>query len=68
MVRHVALGTNVHADANRGYSALDGYYALDRVNHSRGEYVRGKTHTNSIESLWAIVKRAYVGYPSSLEL
>ena len=60
-IRNIALGSNIHADDNRGYSALDSYYALGRVNHSRGEYVRGRTHTNSIESLWAIVKRAYIG-------
>ncbi len=60
-LRNVALGTRIHADDNRGYSALDSYYALDRVNHSRGEYVRGDTHTNGIESLWSMVKRAYIG-------
>ncbi len=31
------------------------------MNHQRGEYVRGKAHTNSIESVWALVKRVYVG-------
>ena len=56
---NVALGSQIHADDNRGYSALDNYYALDRVNHSRGEYPRGNTHTNSIESLYR--------YSSSLE-
>lgn len=40
VIGNIALGSNVHADDNRGYCALDGYYALDRVNHSRGEYVR----------------------------
>ena len=57
----VALGSVVHADDHRGYSALDGFYSLSRVKHSRGEYVRGRSHTNSIESLWALVKRAYIG-------
>ena len=37
---NVALDGNVHADDNRAYSALDVYYARDRVNHSRGECVR----------------------------
>ena len=60
VLSNVSLGTKIHADDYRGYSALDSFYALDRVNHSRGEYARG-THTNSIESLWAFVKRAYVG-------
>lgn len=61
MVKNVALGSRVHADDNRAYGALDGFYAVDRVNHSGGEYVRGSTHTNSIESVWALVKRIYIG-------
>ncbi len=61
MIQHVALGSQVHADDNRAYGALDGFYAVDRVNHSAGEYVRGNTHTNSIESVWAMTKRVYVG-------
>ena len=61
MIQHVALGSQVHADDNRAYGALDGFYAVDRVNHSAGEYVRGPAHTNSIESVWALTKRVYVG-------
>ncbi len=61
MLSNVALGSKVSADDNRAYGSLDGFYAVDRVNHSAGEYVRGATHTNSIESLWAMTKRVYVG-------
>ena len=61
MIQHVALGSKVHADDNRAYGSLDGFFAVDRVNHSSGEYVRGEAHTNSIESLWAMTKRVYVG-------
>lgn len=61
MVRNVALGSTVNADEHRGYSTLDGFYALARINHGRGEYARGETHTNTIEGFWALVKRAYVG-------
>ncbi len=61
VIGNVALGSTINADDHRGYSALDGWYALSRVNHSRGEYVRGVAHTNSIESFWALAKRAYVG-------
>ena len=61
MLRNVALGSTVNADEHRGYSALDAFYAMSRVNHGRGEYVRGASHTNSIESFWALVKRVYIG-------
>ena len=61
MVKNVALGTRVHADDNRAYGSLDGFYAVNRINHSVGEYVRGKVHTNGIESLWAAAKRTYIG-------
>ena len=60
-LRHVALGSKIKADEHRGYSVLDSFYSLERVTHSRGEYVRGEAHTNSIESFWALVKRAYIG-------
>ena len=61
MINNVALGSRVSADDNRAYGSLDGFYAVDRVNHSAGEYVRGETHTNSIESVWSMVKRVYMG-------
>ena len=32
-----------------------------RINHSVGEYVREKAHTNGIESFWAMLKRGYDG-------
>jgi transposase-like protein len=33
----------------------------ETVNHSAGEYVRGDVHTNSIENVWQLFKRAVVG-------
>ena len=44
------------------------------VNHSRKEYVNGISHTNTIESFWAIFKRGIKGqfhfvspkYPSGI--
>jgi transposase-like protein len=33
----------------------------ESVSHSKGEYVRGNVHTNSIESFWALLKRGVIG-------
>ena len=57
----IDLGTTIHADENSAYGALKGDYELHQINHSAGEYVRDGVHTNSIESLWALVKRIYIG-------
>ena len=36
--------------------------ALEAVNHSVGEYVRGQAHTNGMESFfWALLKRGFIG-------
>ena len=36
-------------------------YRHESIRHSVGEYVRGKAHTNGIESFCALLKRGYVG-------
>ena len=33
----------------------------EAVAHNVGEYVRGKAHTNGIESFWASLRRAHMG-------
>lgn len=38
-----------------------GSFKIKQVNHSAGEYVRGKVHTQGIESFWSNIKRGYVG-------
>ncbi len=58
---YVTHGATIHADENRAYNALRGDYEIHQINHSQGEYEREGVHTNSIESLWALVKRVYVG-------
>jgi hypothetical protein len=54
-------------DDFKGYNILDkegSKYIRLKVNHSKGEYCNHKNpdvHTNGIESVWALVKRAYTG-------
>ncbi len=59
---NVAVGSNVMTDEDRSFVGLDGDYQHHRVNHSAGEYVRHYIHhTNTIESVWALLKRQIVG-------
>ena len=47
-----------YTDENRAYASLEHH---ETVNHSNGEYVRGKVHTNGIESFWVQLRRVYYG-------
>ncbi len=51
--------TEVYTDYAAAYRGLD--RAHDTVNHSAGEYVRGRVHTNGVESFWAMFRRGHKG-------
>ncbi len=61
VIRNVALGSNINADESHAYNALGGFYNVERINHSRGEYSVNGVTTNGIEGFWARVKRTYMG-------
>lgn len=50
----------VVADQFPSYNQLGAEFTLKRINHAR-QYVRGEIHTNSIESIWAILQRQVHG-------
>ncbi len=56
----VATGSTLCTDEHRGYLG-QAAYRHETVKHGAGEYVDGNTHTNGIESFWAVMKRAYIG-------
>ena len=56
----VTPGAEVFTDDSTSYRGMEGY-GHDSVNHSAREYVRGRVHTNGIESLWSMLKRGYIG-------
>ena len=57
----VEEATVIYTDEFVGYNNLDEFYDHYVVNHQRGEYVNEHITTNSIESVWAILKRAHKG-------
>ncbi|MCY3933562.1 MAG: IS1595 family transposase [Acidobacteria bacterium] len=58
-VRH---GSRVITDDHGGYTDLMESYRHRTVKHSVGQYVKGvDVHTNTVESLWSMFKRGFVG-------
>jgi len=47
-------------DEAAAYKSVEGFYHC-AINHSAKEYVDGIVSTNSIESVWALLKRGYYG-------
>lgn len=59
---NVEYGAHLHTDEAPGYAEMDGiFYRHDAINHGRGEYRRGTVTTNSIESVFAVLKRGLIG-------
>lgn len=58
---HVAKGATIVTDEYPSYRGLNKDFQHYTVRHSRREYVRGDIHTNSIESVWALLKRQIIG-------
>lgn len=59
---HAAPGATVYTDSNPCYTGMPEYDHAP-VHHASKRYVRGdgEIHTNSVESFWAVLKRAYKG-------
>ena len=55
-MEHVEPGAKIYTDDALTYHALPNH---ETVKHSVGEYVRGKAHTNGVESFWSLLKRAH---------
>ncbi len=61
IAENIAPGSEIFTDDAHSYGALPKVYKHESVNHSKKEYVRGRVHTNGIESFWALFKRVYHG-------
>jgi len=59
---HVEMGSMLHTDEHAGYRGLGGiFFRHETINHGIGEYIRDGVSTNSIESVWAVLKRGLYG-------
>ena len=56
---HAAPDATAYTDGTSAYKSMDRPH--ESVQHSVGEYVRGKAHTNGVESFWSMLKRAHKG-------
>ena len=62
-IKHVAKdGSVFYTDESGIYDRLPNH---ESVKHSVGEYVRGKAHTNGVESFWSMLKRSPHRGPST---
>lgn len=62
IVQNVEVGSVLHTDEAAVYQAMGGlFFQHESVNHSNGEYVRDGVTTNSIESVFAVLKRGLIG-------
>jgi transposase-like protein len=68
-VLHAFVRRNVAPDAKAFYTderqayrgALKKNIPHRTVNHSHDEWVNGKVHTNTVESIWSLLKRSIIG-------
>jgi transposase-like protein len=52
----------IFTDSHRSYRGIgDADTVHAYVDHSKGEYVRGQIHTNTVESVWSLFDRSVIG-------
>ena len=57
----VEPGSVIYTDEHAGYRNLSPDYQHRTVAHSVKEFVNGMVSTNGMESVWAVMKRGYMG-------
>jgi len=61
IMNNISEGSNLMTDNAKGYDRVKGRYNLEKVDHGKGEYVRGKAHINTIETWFSHIKRSIRG-------
>lgn len=60
--KYVSTDAQLMTDEWKAYGGFDRVYeGRESVTHSKGEYVRGNVHTNTVESFFALLKRGIMG-------
>jgi hypothetical protein len=58
----VEVGSILHTDEAGAYAGIGGmFFDHDAVNHGEGEFARDGVTTNSVESVFAVLKRGLIG-------
>lgn len=59
---NIEVGSTLHTDEASGFQGIGGiFYGHEAINHSAKEYSRDGVTTNSVESVWAVLKRGLHG-------
>lgn len=62
IIQNIDIGSMLHTDEAGCYADMGGlFFGHETINHGRGEYVRDGVTTNSIESVFAVMKRGLHG-------
>ncbi|MDO6810030.1 IS1595 family transposase [Zobellia galactanivorans] len=61
ILKNVKEAAKLYTDEYTSYNRLKRVYDHKVVKHSKRQYVKGRVHTNTIESFWAILKRGIYG-------
>ncbi|HXX43320.1 MAG TPA: IS1595 family transposase [Candidatus Acidoferrales bacterium] len=61
VLKNVETGSEIHTDEWNGYNRLGRSYRHRTCNHSKEEYVRNGVTTNSVESMFAVLRRGLHG-------
>lgn len=59
--QNVEPGATLVTDEGTEFKRLEDAYVRVTVNHKKGEYARDGFHTNTMEGVWALLKRQIVG-------
>ncbi|MCH7923213.1 MAG: IS1595 family transposase [Nitrospinae bacterium] len=57
----IEAGSEIHTDQFRSYAWIDSSEFTHRAVNHRKAYVDGPVHTNGVENVWSLFKRAIVG-------